>query len=164
MEGDRERGSRGYEALRRYLERPEWHVAEDPGRWLFSERREGPLCPIRYFFRVIPERCELLFFVVPEIEVPDWALAKAAEYLCRVNSGLRIGCFELDFTNGHVRLRSSLSFAGCELDARWIDAAVAPALRAFDEYFEGLARVLAGLATPREAIAAIDYGPERDRE
>ena len=148
-----------YATLRSYLARKNWDASEDVSRYVFSVHREGEFCPLGYYFRLFPERCQFAFFIVPEIEVPDFKMAEAAEYLCRVNSGMRIGNFELDFGTRHVRFKSSLGFQGSALTETLLDAAINPALEAFDEYFVGLGRVLAGIATPVQAINDIDYAP-----
>ncbi|WP_058557780.1 YbjN domain-containing protein [Thiohalocapsa sp. ML1] len=151
-------GRDGYETLRAYLRGTNWAAAEEPERMLFRARTELDLCPVEYYFRVLLERCEFLFYIVPEIEVPEHLLHAVAEYVCRVNSGMRIGNFELDFGNRHLRFKSSVNFTDTRLTEALIAGAVKPALTAFDEYFIGLARVLAGVATPAQAINDIDYG------
>lgn len=148
-----------YATVRTYLARTGWDATEDAARNLFTAHRDGEFCPLGFYFRVFPERCEFAFYIVPEIEVPDFKMTEASEYICRVNSGMRIGNFELDFSNHHVRFKSSLCFKGCDLSEALIDAAITPALAAFDEYFVGLGRVLAGIATPVQAINDIDYAP-----
>jgi len=155
----KENAGRGYEVVRRVLAEDGWEVKEKAEGTLTSSE-EGELCPIQYYFRLIFDRCQFLFYIVPHIDIPDYLMADTAEYLCRVNSGMRIGCFELDFNNRHVRFKSSIEFGDAELSPPLVRGVIKPALDAYDEYFEGLARVLAGVAKPLEAINDIDYGAD----
>ena len=71
---------------------------------------------------------------------------------------MRIGNFELDYSQAAVCFRSGVNFVGTALTAALIRGAVEPALAAYDEFFPGLARVIAGLDTPEKAIQVIEYG------
>ena len=94
--------------------------------------------------------------IVPEINLTKDLLQPSAEYICRVNSGMRIGNFELDFRDGAVSFKSSINFKGVTFSERLIDNVIQPALTAYDESYPGLVRVLAGLDTPKNAIAKIE--------
>jgi hypothetical protein len=159
MPEDMTPGEAAYTTLRSYLAHSEWDAAEDASNHLFTAYRDGQFCPLGYYFRLFPERCQFAFYIVPDIEIPGFKMTEAAEYLCRVNSGMRIGNFELDFGNRRVRFKSSLGFEGSTLTVALLEAAINPAIEAFDEYFIGLGRVLSGVASPVQAINEIDYEP-----
>lgn len=152
------RGTTAIETLGGYLRDQAWsaeRLAEDTA---FKSRRELELCPVVYYFQIKPDLEQFLFYIVPELSLFEDMLAPCAEFVCRANHGMRIGNFELDFRAGQLSFRSSLNFKGVELSAVLIDNVIQPALTAFDEFFPGAARVIAGLDTPAEAIRKIEYG------
>jgi hypothetical protein len=101
---------------------------------------------------------EFLFYAVAPIKVPEDDRAAVAEYLTRANYGLRIGNFELDYSDGEVRYKSSLDFEGQQLTSDLIRNAIYPAVHTMDRYLPGLLRVTFGGATPHEAIEEVEGG------
>jgi hypothetical protein len=82
--------------------------------------------------------------------------AQVAEYITRANYGLRIGNFEMDYSDGEVRYKSSLDFEGEPLTPKLIKNAMYPAVHTMDLYLPGLLGVMYGNKTPAEAIREIE--------
>jgi len=81
---------------------------------------------------------------------------KVAEFLTRANYGMRIGNFELDFSDGEVRYKSSLDFEGVGLEPIMIRNAIYPAVQTMDRYFPGLIAVVAGAKSAAEAVQVVE--------
>ena len=90
------------------------------------------------------------------IRVPSEVRPAVAEYITRANYGLRVGNFELDYSDGEVRFKSSVNFEGEELTFGMLRNALYPAVHTLDRYLPGLLRVSFGGATPLEAIEEIE--------
>lgn len=154
--------SRALDTLARYLQEHDWPAKRVPDRLAFKARKEGELCPVVYYFQLEPELDQFLFYIAPELSLFQEMLPPMAELVCRANDGLRIGSFELSFRTGQLSFRSSLNFRGLELTAALIDNVIQPALAAYDEFFPAVARVIAGLDTPAEAIRKVEYPDDED--
>jgi hypothetical protein len=102
---------------------------------------------------------EFLFYAVAPVKVPEDVRIAVAEYVTRANYGLRIGNFELDYSDGEVRYKSSIDFEGQTLTSELIRNAIYPAVHTMDRYLSGLLRVSFGGATPLEAIEEVEGGP-----
>ncbi|HWM92956.1 MAG TPA: YbjN domain-containing protein [Thermoanaerobaculia bacterium] len=158
MSTDADNGQKGFGALARYLRDHSWKAERMQDETAFKARKEGDLCPLLYYFQVKTELQQFLFYIVPEIDLFQDMVPPVGEFVCRANHGMRIGSFELDWRSGRLSFKSSLNFKGVELSPILIDNTIQPALTAFDEFFPGAARVIAGLDTPADAIRKIEYG------
>ncbi len=113
--------------------------------------------------------------IEPEIELFRWyvflpgtvaaeARLPVAEYLTRVNFGLPVGNFELDFEDGEVRFKVSMDIEGGELTPTQVNNTIATSLQTVDMYQQGLLAVAGGQLTPEqaclEAEAAFGEGHE----
>jgi hypothetical protein len=143
------------EVVQRYLESKGAEFVAVPGKDAFEVPRPGEY-EAKCYYQVFGDRQQFLFYVIPIMQVPRDELAAVAEYFTWVNSGMRVGNFELDQRDGAMRCKASFDFSGTSLDARMIENAEARAVEAFDRYIEGAVKVIAGLAAPLAAVNAID--------
>jgi hypothetical protein len=56
--------------------------------------------------------------------------------------------------------RAASTSKSVQLSEQLIDNVIQPALTAFDEFFPGLADVIAGIETPASAMAKAEYGKD----
>lgn len=117
------------------------------GRWhCFAQVREGA--------------GQLLFYSVLVDHTPPDRLYPMAELTTRINYGLPIGNFELDFSDGEIRFKTQLDVDGA------IESLAAPMLRnlvvanvlTVDRYFEVLERAMHSDEDPSQLIAIVE-GP-----
>jgi hypothetical protein len=153
-----ENGLEAYETLKRYLEDNNWGAEEGPKPHSFKARRASELFASTYYFEIRVDLEQFLFYIVPDFIVPTNDMALVAEYVARVNSGMRIGNFEVDFRTGEIRFKSSINFKGQKLTPALIEGVIEPAMDAYETYMPGLANVIAGIETPVRAVTKIDYG------
>ena len=146
-----------FDALTGYLAKSRFNPRRIEGRTAFEAESEDDFSPLKYYFQLVEQR-QFLFYIQPIITLLDEQMAPVAEFIARANFGMRIGNFELDFRLRRPCFRSGLNFAGAELSTSLIAGAIEPAIEAYAEFVPGLARVIAGLDTPKGAIQAIEYG------
>lgn len=96
------------------------------------------------------------FYSYFPINVPEDRQAKMAEFLTRVNYGIRIGNFEMDYENGEVRFRTSLDFEDQVLNYALISNHVYPNVWMMDRYLPGLFAVVYSEKDPEEIIKTIE--------
>lgn len=101
---------------------------------------------------------QFIFYATVPIKVPEESRGAMAEFLTRANYGLRIGNFELDYSDGEVRYKSSVDFEDAELTPALIRNVMYPSVQTVDRYLPGILRVTYGGATPLEAIHEIEGG------
>lgn len=114
--------------------------------------------------QIYDERGVFAFYSVLPVSPPSSRLPEVLEYVARANSGLVTGNFEVDIDAAQVRYKTAIDLSDVPGDAL-ADGVVTRALVAdltytnaatTDRYLPGLLQVVAGAATPIEAIAAIE--------
>lgn len=151
-------GLQAFDLLTNYLDDDEWFPRRIDGKYAYSMSYSGKNGDLRCYAIIRVDLEEFLFYAVAPIKVPEEDRIAVAEYLTRANYGLRIGNFEMDYSDGEVRYKSSLDFEGQTLTSDLIRNAIYPAVHTMDRYLTGLLRVSFGGATPHEAIEEVEGG------
>jgi hypothetical protein len=151
-------GLQAFELLSSYLDDDEWYPRRIDGKYAYSMSYSGKNGDLRCYAIVRVDLEEFLFYAVAPVKVPEEVRMAVSEYLTRANYGLRIGNFELDFSDGEVRYKSSIDFEGQVLTSDLIRNSIYPAVHTMDRYLPGLLRVSFGGATPHEAIEEVEGG------
>jgi hypothetical protein len=151
-------GLQAFQTLSSFLEEDGWFPRRMEGRYSFVMSYNGQSGDMRCYAMVRVDLEEFIFYVVSPVKIPEEVRTAAVEFLTRANYGLRIGNFEMDYSDGEVRYKSSLNFESQELNPEYIRNTIYPAVHTMDRYLPGLLRVSFGGATPLEAIEEIE-GP-----
>jgi hypothetical protein len=154
--GPNPNGLLGFETLGEFLEEDEWKPRKLEEKHAYSMLYSGENGDYRCYAIVRIELEEFLFYTVAPVRIPNEVRPAVAEYITRANYGLRIGNFELDYSDGEVRFKSSFNFEGETLTYGMLRNAMYPAVHSLDRYLPGLMRVSFGGATPLEAIEEIE--------
>jgi hypothetical protein len=96
-----------------------------------------------------------LCYAVAPVQVEEALRPAVAEFVARANYGLWIGNFEMDWSDGEVRYKSSLDFEGVALTSELIRNTISPAVQMMVCYLPGLLSVIGG-QSPAEALAQVD--------
>lgn len=149
-------GLRGFEVVGAFLEEDDWHPQRLEDRTIYRVYFSGNNGDLRCYAQVRTDLEQFLFYVIAPIKAPEPERPVVAEYLTRANYGLRIGNFEMDYSDGEIRYKSSLDFEGVELNPALIKNTVYPAVHTMDYYLPGLLSVMYGHQEPAEAIKDIE--------
>lgn len=103
-----------------------------------------------------PGRARLTVYTIAQIKVPADKRTLVAEFLTRANYGLVIGNFELDFSDGEVRFKTSLDAEHIALGRDAVRDLFLVNVATMDRYFPGLMKVVYGGATPTQAVAEVE--------
>ena len=109
------------------------------------------------FIEISSEHCQLLIYTVCPTNVPENQRLRVSEFITRVNRGLILGNFELDFEDGELRYKSSYVFDDTlpnseEIFLRNLYAT----FNAMDKYLPGVFAVVFGNAIPFSVLYQID--------
>ncbi|MCB9744007.1 MAG: YbjN domain-containing protein [Alphaproteobacteria bacterium] len=116
--------------------------AGDNGRWT---------C----YARAWESREQLGVYSVCPLTCPPNKLAEMSEYLHRANYGMIIGNFEMDFSDGEIRYKTSVDIENVERVTAVVKPLVYANVMMMDKYLPGIMKVISGTA-PEVAIAEIE--------
>jgi hypothetical protein len=157
-------GLLAFQVLSDFLEEDDWKPRRLENKYAFSMHYSGESADFRCYAIVRVELEEFIFYAVVPVRVPPEDRPAVAEYIARANYGLRIGNFELDYSDGEVRYKSSINFEGEDMTPGMLRNAIYPAVHTLDRYMPGLLRVSFGGATPLEAIVEIESPSDTKEE
>ena len=140
------------------LEERGWEHAVRAELWR-SARVQGPLTAYELLFRADDERALLVMYCCIPMRVPSELRPALAETVARANCGLLLGNFELDFTDGELRFKSSVDVEGGALVPAMVHSMIGTSLATCDQYYPALVQVLYAGASPEAAIAAVETPP-----
>lgn len=89
-------------------------------------------------------------------ETPEEQRPAMAETITRINFGLPLGNFELDFADGEVRFKTSVDLNGETLNAELFEGLLDPNLSTMDAYLPALEAVRDGRLSPEAAVALVE--------
>jgi hypothetical protein len=145
-----------FEALGEFLKLDGWYPRKLDGKTVYQVGFNGENGQLTCYAQVLEDLSQFLFYVVAPTKVSEELRLAVAELITRANYGLRIGNFEMDFSDGEVRYKSSLDFEGTALSSDLIRNAIYPAVQTMDRYLPAIMAVIYGEKSPEEAITEIE--------
>jgi hypothetical protein len=103
---------------------------------------------------------QFVFYSVCPFKTPEDQRIAMAEFITRVNAIEVIGNFEMDFTDGEVRYKTSIDVEGTKLNFALIRQLVYINVTTMDEYLTGILSIIYGILTPLAAIDLLDDSSE----
>jgi hypothetical protein len=149
-------GLLAFSTLGEFLHEDGWYPQQVEDRTIYRMGFSGDNGSLTCYAQIRTDLEQFLFYALAPIKVAEEARQAVAEYITRANYGLRIGNFEMDFSDGEVRYKSSLDFEGTTLTPQLIKMAIYPAVQTMDRYLAGLMAVAYGGKTPLEAIDDVE--------
>jgi hypothetical protein len=101
---------------------------------------------------VIPNEARFLFYLMLHERAPKETLPRVAEFITRANFGITIGNYEMDYTTGVIRFKSSIDFDGTDLPPQLVRNAILAAMDGVEAYADALAAVIKNQESPQQAI------------
>ncbi len=144
-----------FDVALRYFAEKGWPVARHETLPILRLEYEGDNGRWFCYARVREESNQFIFLSILTEKAPEDRRPVVAEFLTRANFGLNIGNFEMDFDDGEIRYKTSVDVSQDRLTPGLIDPLVKASLVAMDDYLPGIQAVIAGKATPGEAIEKI---------
>lgn len=141
----------------RFLHEDGWHPEQMGQQPIFGGRIEADNGSWEYVVQVWEDVHQVIFYsrLPREDNVPPERRLAVAEYMCRANCGLGIGNFELDFTDGQVRFRTSLDLEDGQLTPAMIRTLAYINVSVVNHHLPGLRQVIWEGVAPEQAIANV---------
>ncbi len=123
-----------------------FNFSGDNGEWTcFAEAKE--------------ELNQFIFYSRAPMQAPEDKRLAMAEFLTRANYSLILGNFEMDFSDGEIRYKTSIDVEGDQLTPALIKPIIYTNLQMMDQYLPGITSVIEGHESPEEAVNRIDNPP-----
>ncbi|HDQ71043.1 MAG TPA: YbjN domain-containing protein [Chloroflexi bacterium] len=108
------------------------------------------------YARARDEQEQFIFYSICPVKAPEDERQRMAEFLTRANYGLLIGNFEMDFSDGEIRYKSSIDVEDDRLSPALVKNIVYANVLTMDRYMPGIMKVLYADMAPAEAIELIE--------
>jgi hypothetical protein len=92
--------------------------------------------------------------------IPPEKRQAAAELSARINYGLTIGAFEMDFSDGEIRYRTAIDVTGGDLAPEMVNSMIAATVATVDRYHPAIMSFLWNDMAPEDAVAMIEGSPK----
>jgi len=155
-----ENALRAFTTLKQFLHEDGWYPQRIGDKSVLRVGFAGQNGQLTCFAFIFADYEQFLFYVIAPIKAPADVRPMVSEFVTRANYGLRIGNFEMDFSDGELRYKTSLDFEGERLTAGLVKNTIYPAVQTMDRYLPGLMSVIHGDKSPAEAIAELVGGYE----
>ncbi|MCB9529439.1 MAG: YbjN domain-containing protein [bacterium] len=145
-----------FETVVAFFQSDDWPIQLVEGDQALRTAFRGESGQWTCYARVRGAHEQVCFYSVCPINVPEAQRGAVGEYLHRANYGMIIGNFEMDFSDGEVRYKTSLDVEGDRLTVALVRQLVIANVMMMDRYLPGLMAVTYGDVTPAAAIAEIE--------
>ncbi len=145
-----------YDMLLSFVEGEKWKSEPLPDQGAVSYVFDGNNGPWRTYAKAFEQDRQIAFYGVLPFTIEEDRRAAAAELITRINFGVVIGNFEMDFDDGEVRFKTSLDFEGEEPLSTTLILHLARAnLSVMDHYIPAFVALTAGDKSPAGALAEV---------
>lgn len=117
---------------------------------------DGKTGPWTTYVKLFEAEHQIAVYGVLPFTVEDDQRLAAAELVTRINHGLVIGNFELDFSDGEVRYKTSLDFEGEALSEKLLIQLVRANLAIVDAYLPAFIALAIRRLAPAAALALVE--------
>ncbi|MGQ4649280.1 YbjN domain-containing protein [Lyngbya aestuarii] len=148
--------TRNFEAMVNFFKEDDWPFSQIDGQPVLSMGFEGENGQWICYAKTREQEEQFVFYSVTPFQVAENKRQNVAEFLTRVNYGLIIGNFELNFDNGEVRYKTSINIEENGLNSQLIDQLVYANIVTMDKYLPRLMSVIYADVTPSEAISQVE--------
>ena len=132
--------------------------------WQFNYLKAEPIIRVTFqgkngewdcYAKAREEKQQFVFYSICPIRTPLNKRLPTTEFITRVNYGIIMGNFELDFTSGEIRYKTSIDVEGDRLSFALIKQTVYANVTTMDEYLPGIIAIIEGKVGVREALLRI---------
>jgi hypothetical protein len=136
----------------------QWNFIKDEELNLLRLTFGGDNSSWAYYAQALEEDQQFAFYSVLSNQIPPEKRQVVAEFLTRANYSLIIGNFEMDYTDGEVRYKTSIDVEGDRLSPALVKQIVYSNLYRANQYLPGLLDVIQANKSPAEAILKVENG------
>jgi hypothetical protein len=145
-----------FEEIVNFFQKEDWQFQKIPGESTLRLAFQGKNGRWDCYAKVREQQQQFAFYSICPNNAPENKRMAVAEFISRANYGMIIGNFELDFTDGEIRYKTSIDVEGDRLSFALIKRLVYANVTMMDEYLPGIMSVIYGNVEAGEAIAQIE--------
>ncbi len=145
-----------YQAIIHFFSEDDWSFTKLQGEPILRMAFKGQNGEWTCYAKAKEDQQQFIFYSICPIAAPEDKRSAIAEFLTRANYGMTIGNFELDFSDGEIRYKTSIDVEGDDLTHALIKRLVYTNVMMMDEYLPGIKAVIEAGISPEEAIRAIE--------
>ena len=143
-------------AVRRFLEEDNWNFSfdRDQGLFRFGVSMSGRLKNVQYVVSV--NRYDYNVYAISPVSADAedaGQMAKMAEFITRINYGLKDGNFEMDFRDGELRYRCYVNSEGTVPTVEMVDESIRCPLMMYNRCSDAILQMLFYGMSARDAAA-----------
>lgn len=140
------------EMLEAMLQEDGWQYAPVEGQSTLAMGFRGQHGSWMCYAHIDEERLALIIYSVTAKAVPEPARQLMADFLTRANFGLVLGNFELDFSDGETRFKTSVECGQTEANTQLLRRLLHVNVATMDRYLPGIEGVAEGRLSPLQAV------------
>ena len=144
------------DAVKEFFTKDEWPYSELDNKPVLRTGFNGNSGQWTCYAQDRTEQEQFVFYSVFPIKTPEDKLYSVAEFITRANYGMVIGNFELDFSDGEVRYKTSMDVEEQELTQGLIHHMVYANVLTMDRYFNGFMKVIYSGTLPEDAVREVE--------
>jgi hypothetical protein len=144
--------SRLFETTLSFFADEGWTIYALKGETTFGTIYQGKQREFICYTRIYEDAQQLIFYSIFPQVVPESSRSLVSEFLTRLNFGLLIGNFEMNFSNGQIRYKTSIDVEGDRLTAALIGQLVRANLNTMESSQPAISQVISGELSPEAAM------------
>jgi hypothetical protein len=145
-----------FEAIINFFTEDDWAYTKIQGEPTLRLAFQGQNGKWTCYAKAREQQQQFVFYSICPVNVPETKNLAIAEFIARANFGMIIGNFELDFTDGEIRYKTSIDVEGANLTFPQIKRLVYANVMMMDQYLPGIMSVIDSDVEPKDAIAQIE--------
>lgn len=145
-----------FQAILHFFNEDDWPYTKVKGEAVLQILFQGKNGKWTCYAKAREQQQQFVFYSNCPVNAREEKRLVIAEFLARVNYGMIIGNFELNFNNGEIRYKTSIDIAGDSLSFALIKNLVYTNVTMMDEYLPGILSVINSDASPKEVITEIE--------
>ena len=145
-----------FQTMVQFFEEDDWSYHQLEGETILRLGFTGDNGSWRCYAEAKEERRQFVFYSVLDTRVSEEKRPAMAEFLTRANYGMIIGNFEMDYSDGEVRYKTSIDVDNDRLTIALVRTLVYMNVLLTDKYFPGIMKVIYADASPAEQIEEIE--------
>ncbi|MBC5796871.1 YbjN domain-containing protein [Sphaerospermopsis sp. LEGE 00249] len=145
-----------FEEMINFFTADDWPFVQLSGQPALQISFQGENGKWNCYARARDEQQQFIFYSICPVNAPEEKRLAVAEFITRANSGMMIGNFELDFSDGEISYKTSIDVEGDRISSALIKRLVYANVMMMDEYLPGILSVIYGNVSPVDAITQIE--------
>ncbi|MCC5653737.1 YbjN domain-containing protein [Nostoc sp. XA013] len=145
-----------FETTIKFFQDQNWQFEQISGEETLHLAFQGKNGKWNCFAKIRSEQQQMIFYSICPITTPESKRSAVAEFITRANYGLAMGNFELDFSDGEIRFKTSIDVEGGFLTSELLEGVVYANVTMMDEYLPGIIAVIKNDTLPVDAIAQLE--------